>query len=58
MLKYIMTMIIPLIILIYTLSFGHWIQRRQRQWQGALSAYMLGVLAFAVSGVVLWRMLT
>jgi hypothetical protein len=56
-LKFIFSMLLPLYVLIYTIQFGRWMQKK-RQTQGALSAYTVGTIAFLVSSVVLWRMFT
>jgi uncharacterized membrane protein YhfC len=56
MLKFLCSMLIPLYVLIYTIQFGRWMQKK-RQTQSAVSAYAVGTVAFLVSGCVLWRIL-
>lgn len=57
MLKFILVMLIPLGILIYTIQFGRWMQAKKLP-AAAVSAYVLGICAFGLSGVVLWRLFT
>lgn len=56
MLKFLCSMLIPLYVLIYTIQFGRWMQKK-RLTQSAVSAYAVGTVAFLVSGIVLWRIL-
>ncbi|MDP9729170.1 hypothetical protein ACOJUR_03785 [Alicyclobacillus tolerans] len=57
MLKFVFAMIVPLMILIYTISFGLWM-RSNHQGFGSAVAYVLGVLSFSASGFIFWRMFT
>lgn len=56
MLKFAISMLIPLWIAIYTVSFGRWMHRRGSDF-GAFAAVLLSVLSFCASGAALWRML-
>ncbi|MCF8563882.1 hypothetical protein LLE49_03890 [Alicyclobacillus tolerans] len=54
MFKFVLAMLIPLGVAIYTVQFGRWMLRK-RLGLGAVSAFALAVATFSVSGVVLWR---
>ncbi|MCY0888143.1 MAG: hypothetical protein OWQ59_06750 [Alicyclobacillaceae bacterium] len=55
MFKFLLAMLIPLGIFIYTWSFGHWMQKK-RQWMGAFSAYALALCSASTTGIIFWRM--
>lgn len=57
MLKFAFVMLLPLGVLIYTIQFGRWMQGKQL-FLAAVSAYVLAVSAFSLSGFVLWRLFT
>ena len=57
MLKFGLTMLIPLGVFIYTVQFGRWMQGK-RLWLGAFTAYGFGVTALGLSGLILWRVFT
>lgn len=55
MFKFGLVMLIPLGVSIYTINFGRWMQAK-RLILAAVSAYVLAVATFGLSGVVLWRL--
>jgi hypothetical protein len=58
MLKFIVAMLIPLWIAIYTVSFARWLRRRKDSFAAWISAYLLSIVSLGVSGVALWRIFT
>ncbi|MFB5192298.1 hypothetical protein [Alicyclobacillus fastidiosus] len=56
MLRFIVAMIIPLIIFIYTMSFTRWMGR-QKHLAAATSAALLGVMTLVASGATIWKLL-
>lgn len=57
MLKFGLAMLVPLGVLIYTVQFGRWMQKK-RLILGAISAYSLAAVSLLLSGVVLWNIFT
>lgn len=57
MLKFLMVMIIPVMIFIYTMSFMRWMARK-REIAAAVSAGVLALISLAVGGASLWRLVT
>lgn len=57
MLKFALAMLVPLGVLIYTVQFGRWMQKK-RLMLGAISAYVLAAMSLLLSGAVLWKILT
>lgn len=55
-LSYLVSMLIPLYILIYTIQFGRWLHRK-KELRAAWSAYTLGAVSFISAGFALWRIL-
>lgn len=55
MVIYALTLVIPLWVAVYTISFGRWLTRHQEG--PAFPAYTLAVLSLAVSSTALWRIL-
>jgi hypothetical protein len=55
MFKFALAMVIPLMILIYTLSFGRWLHHR-KVGIAEVSAYALAIISFGTSGVVFWQL--
>lgn len=56
MLRFLFTMVIPVIIFLYTLSFTRLLASRQHQ-AAAASTAVLAVFSLCLSGIVLWRMM-
>jgi len=57
MLKFSLAMLVPLGVLIYTVQFGRWMQKK-RLILGAVSAYVLAAVSLLLSGAVLWQIFT
>lgn len=57
MFKFLIAMIIPVMIFIYSMSFMRWMAKK-REIAAAISAGALAVISLAVSSVSLWRLVT
>ncbi|GMA63234.1 hypothetical protein NZD89_25605 [Alicyclobacillus fastidiosus] len=56
MLRFILAMVIPVIIFIYTMSFTRWMSS-QKHLVAATSAALLGVVTLFASGATIWKLL-
>ncbi|WP_157061735.1 hypothetical protein [Alicyclobacillus ferrooxydans] len=54
MFRFIMTMLIPIWVGIYTFQFGRWVKTKQNP-VGSYAAFIIAVGSVATSGWVLWR---
>ncbi|MBX5436814.1 MAG: hypothetical protein IRZ33_06325 [Alicyclobacillaceae bacterium] len=55
MLKFVASLVVPVGVFVYTVSFARSMERKG-QVAGAVSAYAIGSLAFILTCMVLWRM--
>ena len=55
LLRYAASLVIPLVIFIYTWSFVRLLVKHNK-WSGAIVAALLAVASLSMSGYVLWRM--
>jgi hypothetical protein len=50
-------MLIPLYVMIYTIQFARWLHQRRQQISAMVSVYVIAIVSFAISTVVLWRVM-
>lgn len=55
MLRFVVIMVMPVLVFIYTLSFARWLKSRKNT--PSAPAYLIAVLSLGISGYVLWQML-
>ncbi|QSO55442.1 hypothetical protein JZ785_15110 [Alicyclobacillus curvatus] len=55
MFRFMILMLIPLWVLIYTIQFGRWVWKKQNR-SGTFAIYFIGIGAFMTAGWILWRM--
>lgn len=60
MFKFIVIMVVPVLIFLYTCSFGKWLMVRKRSHatvMGGQAAYVIALGSLGLSGFVFWRLL-
>ncbi|MCL6452004.1 MAG: hypothetical protein K6T78_00070 [Alicyclobacillus sp.] len=55
MLRFLLLMVLPVWVCIYTVQFGRWVGSK-RNVPGAVAAYAIAGLSFCGSGWILWRL--